>query len=104
MKLLIAVTSKSDAPNVASAMSKAGYPSTIVDSYGGFLKQENAVIFSGIDDTKVGEVMKIVKDNTSGGMVEVPPDASFGDFKLPKRVKKGKAVVFVSDVEQFVRL
>ncbi|NLH00582.1 MAG: hypothetical protein GX488_01560 [Clostridiales bacterium] len=104
MKLLIIITSRSEAPAVVSAMSKEGYQSTILNSTGGFLKEDNTVILSGVDDAKVSKVMKLVQENTTEGVYDVPPDVSFGNFKLPKHIKKGRAVVFILDAEQFVRL
>ena len=104
MKFLVAVMSKTDAPLVADAMCRAGYHSTITDSYGGFLKEENAVVFCGVDDTKVADVMRIIKENTSERLVDIPTDVPMGKFKLPPRIKVGRAVVFTFDIDQFVRL
>lgn len=104
MKLLIAVTGKTDAPTVASALSIAGYHSTVLDSYGGFLKKENAVLLSVTEDTKVNAVLKIIRENTSEHIENVPENAILGSFKLPPQVKIGHAVVFTLDVDQFIKL
>ena len=104
MKLLLAITDKTDAPRVANAMSMAGYHSTVADSYGGFLKKENSIIMSAIDDKKVSSALKIIQENTSERIVDVPPDFLLGSFKLPPQVKVGRAVVFLVDVDQFIKL
>ncbi len=104
MKLVLAIVSTSDAPVVASAMSKAGYPATVTNSYGGFLSKENAVIFSGIDDAKVRAVVKIIGENTTERVEDVSTAAISGRFKLPSSIKIGGAVVFVLGVEQFFKL
>lgn len=104
MKLVIAITSKSDAHVVAGAMTKAGYPSTVTDSYGGFSGKGNAMIFSGVDDSKINTVTKIIRDNTDETVAELSSHASGGKFKLPPSVKVGGAVVFVLPIEQFLRL
>jgi len=104
MKLIVAVTSKSDAPVVASAMSKEGYPSTVISSYGGFLREENAAVFSGIDDIGVNNVIGIIKANTSQSIVDVLPEKSYGNFKLPPQIKVRGAVVFTVDIEHLLRL
>ncbi len=104
MKLLVTVTEKMDASKVVSALSMAGYHSTVTDSSGGFLKKENAIILSAIDDKKVNAALKIIKDNTSEKIVDVPTDIPLGSFKLPPQVKVGKAVVITLDVEQFIKL
>ena len=104
MKLLIALTNKTDAPVVASAMSMAGYHSTVTDSYGGFLKKENAIILSAIDDTKVSAALKIIRENTSERIEDVSSDLLLGNFRLPTQIKTGRAVVFTLDIDQFAKL
>ena len=104
MKLLVAFTNKTDAPVVASAMSRAGYHSTVSESYGGFLKKENSVIISAIEDTKVSAALKIIKENTSERIEDVPSDVLMGNFKLPTQIKMGRAVVFTLNVDQFAKL
>lgn len=104
MKLIIAITSRSDARVVAGAMTKAGYPSTVTDSYGGFSGQGNAMVFSGVDDPKINAVAKIIKDNTSDSVAELSSDAFSGKFKLPPSVKIGGAVVFILPLDQIMRL
>ncbi|MFB0919607.1 MAG: cyclic-di-AMP receptor [Oscillospiraceae bacterium] len=104
MKLMVAITDKTDALKVANAMSMAGYHSTVADSYGGFLKKENSVIMSAIDDKKVSAALKILHENSSERIVDVPSDFLMGSFKLPPQVKVGRAVVFMMDVDQFIKL
>ena len=104
MKLLVAFTNKTDAPVVASAMSMAGYHSTVSDSYGGFLKKENSMILSAIEDTKVSSALKIIRENTSERIEDVPSDFLMGNFKLPTQIKMGRAVVFTLNVDQFAKL
>lgn len=104
MKLLIAITDKADAPVVASAMSTAGFHSTITDSFGGFLQKNNAIILSAIDDTKINAALKIIKASTSERIVDVPSNILLGSFKLPPHIKIGRAVVFTVDVDQFFKL
>lgn len=104
MKLVIAVVNKSDAPVVADAMSKEGYPSTLLDSRGSFLGEENTMIFSGIDDARVNKVIDIIRLNTSEKIVDVPPEKAFGNFKMPQCIKVSGAVVFILCADQFMRL
>ena len=104
MKLLAAITSKSDAPVVADAMSKEGYPSIVISSYGGFLREENAAVFSGIDDIRVNNVIGIIKANTSQSTVDILSEKSFWNYKMPPQVKVSGAVVFTVDIEHLMRL
>ncbi|MDR1131417.1 MAG: cyclic-di-AMP receptor [Oscillospiraceae bacterium] len=104
MKLLIAITGRADAPAAASAIAAAGYHSTVTDSFGGFLREENALILCAVDDSKVSAVLKIIGENTFARTTEVPPDALGGSFKLPPRIQVGRAVVFTLAVDQFFKL
>ena len=103
MKLIMAILSKSDAPAVAAALTKEGYPSTVMSSYGGFLHQENAILLSGVDDTKVRYVIGIIGDNTAEHD-ERPGEPGGGGYMMPPSIKVGGASVFVLDVEQFSHL
>ncbi len=104
MKLIIAITSKSDAHLVAGAMTRSGYPCTVTDSYGGFSCQENAMVFSGVDDTKLSAVTKIIDENTRDSVVDLTSALSCGNFKLPQSVKIGGAVVFILPLDRMMRL
>lgn len=104
MKLIIAITSKSDARLVAAAMTKAGYPCTVTDSHGGFSCQENVMIFSGVDDSKVSAVTKIIGENTRDSVLDLTSALPCGNFKLPQSVKIGGAVVFILPIDRMMRL
>ncbi len=104
MKLLIAITDKTDAPVAAGAMSAAGYHSTVLNGFGGFLKEENAVILSVIDDTRVSTVLKIISDNCTERTISTPANLLLGSFKLPPQIKVGRVVAFTVDVDQFFKL
>ena len=104
MKLLVTVTDRTDASGLASAMLMAGFHSTVADSCGGFLKRENSIIMSAIDDKKVSAALKIIQDNTTERIVDVPPDLLLGSFKLPPQVKVSGAVVFTLDLDRFIKL
>ncbi len=104
MKLVIAVTSKEDAHTVSKALLTAGYMSTTTNSYGGFLEKENSMIFAGVDEKRVNDVIKIIGSSTKPSEENVPDDLKGGNFKLPSHIRIGGAVVFVLDVERFVRL
>ncbi len=104
MKLIIAVTNPLDAPAVSAAMSKAGHPFTSTNSTGGFLHKDNTIIFAGVDEKRVGGVLKILRENTKARDEDVSADINTGSFKLPSQIRVGGAVAFVLNVEQFVRL
>ena len=103
MKLIMAILSKSDAPAVAEALTREGYPSTVTNSFGGFLQKENAILYSGVDDTKVRYVISIIQTHTAEHDEQVP-ETGMGSYNLPQKIKVGGASVFVLDVEQFIHL
>ena len=104
MKLIIAVVDKGEAGGVTSALTCAGFASTMTDSKGGFFDRENTLVLTGVDDFHVQRVLQIISDNTNDREVGVPEDIDLGDFKLPERVKIGGAVAFVVGLDQFVKL
>lgn len=104
MKLLIAIVSKADAPVVASALNKEGYPSTMTDGVGGFLNTENTLIFAGVEDKRVNAVLKIIGGNTQAREKSVPEGMEHGKFTLPDKIRVGGASVFVLDLDRFVKL
>ncbi|MBS7403312.1 MAG: cyclic-di-AMP receptor [Oscillospiraceae bacterium] len=103
MKLVLSIISKTDAPVVVGALTKAGYPSTVTNSFGGFLNKENAILLSGVDDTKVSYVIGIIGENTSESVEQASRDTD-GGYKLPQQIRVGGASVFVLDIEQFIHL
>ena len=103
MKLIMAILSKSDAPAVSEALAKEGYPSTVTNSFGGFLHKENAILYSGVDDTKVRYVISTIQQHTAEHDEQLS-ETGMGGYNLPQRIKVGGASVFVLDVEQFVHL
>lgn len=104
MKLIFAIINKSDAPVVTCALTKAGYSSTLTDSTGGFFNRENNILFAGVDDNRVQSVLDIIGHNTYTREEKVPKDVNMGDLMLPSKVTVGGAVVFVTDVDQFIKL
>jgi uncharacterized protein YaaQ len=85
------------------------FRATRVSSSGGFLKQSNATIFLGVEETEVDEVIGIVRDTcTSRTQVvnPMPPIMEPGEFFMPYplEVEVGGATVFVLAVDRFERL
>ena len=104
MKLLIAIVSKADASVVTGALTREGYPSTMTEGVGGFLNTENALIFAGIEDKRVNNVLNIIEKNTQAREKAVPEGMEHGKFTLPDKIHVGGASVFVLDMERFVKL
>ncbi len=109
-KLLVAIVQGEDAPGLIDALIAAGHPGpTRINSAGGFLKQGNATLFLGVDQARVNEVMRIIKDNChtrTQYINPLPPIMEPGEFYMPYpvEVQVGGATVFSLDVERYERL
>ena len=110
MKLLIAIVQGEDAPGLIDALIDSGYPGpTRINSAGGFLKQGNATLFLGVDQQRVNEVLRIIRENchTRTQFINpLPPIMEPGEFYMPYpvEVQVGGATVFTMDVDQYERL
>lgn len=105
MKLVLAVINNTDARETAAALTKAGYPATVTDSYGGFLGKKNSILLSGVEDRRVDAVIEIIRETTRDEQVEVTAaENGAAQYRLPPHVKVGGAAVFLLDVDRFVLL
>jgi uncharacterized protein YaaQ len=109
MKLVVAIVHNEDAGALVDALLDKEFRATRVSSSGGFLKQSNATIFLGVEESEVDEVIGIVRDTcTSRTQVvnPMPPIMEPGEFFMPYplEVEVGGATVFVLAVDRFERL
>lgn len=104
-RLLIVITSDSEADSLISKLVQRGYPATKVSSTGGFLRRGNATIFSGIDAADVENVLAIIRQECRARTELVPVQAlPFPETVYaaePVEVRVGGAIVFVLPVEHF---
>ena len=94
MKLIIAVVQSEDAPGLARALTENGFLFTRVSSRGGFLDRENTTFFLGVEEGRL--------DEAKGIIIERAETREVDHGGTP--VEVGGAVVFVLDVEEFLRL
>ena len=109
MKLVVAIVSKDDAEKTVSALTKAEFRATRIDSVGGFLKEKNSTILVGVEPSKVKKVIDVIGKNAKSHKEQLTPTPAMsgpGDFVMadPVEVTVGGATVFVLDVDQFKRL
>lgn len=104
-KLLIVITTDSDADTLIHELVQRGYPATKVSSTGGFLRRGNATIISGVDAEDVDSVLKVIRDQCQARTEFVPAQALPFPESLypaePVEVRTGGAIVFVVPVERF---
>jgi uncharacterized protein YaaQ len=109
VKLVVAIVHSEDAGLLVDALLEHEFRATRLHSSGGFLKQTNATVMIGVEDTQVEDVMAIVRATcTSRTQVvnPMPPIMEPGEFFMPYplEVEVGGATVFVLPVERFERL
>ena len=109
MKMVVAIVHNEDAGVLVDALLEHEFRATRLHSSGGFLKQSNATVMLGVEDSEVDEVISIVRENChsrSQIVNPMPPIMEPGEFFMPYplEVEVGGATVFVLPVERFERL
>jgi uncharacterized protein YaaQ len=108
-KRVVAIVHNEDAGVLVDALLEHEFRATRLHSSGGFLKQSNATVMLGVEDSEVDEVLGIVRENChsrSQIVNPMPPIMEPGEFFMPYplEVEVGGATVFVLPVERFERL
>lgn len=97
MKLIQAIVHNDDAEPVINALLAQGFRATRMGSTGGFLREGNTTIVSGVEDRQVEEVLHIIKQHVKSRLyMPARPRA--------KEVEVSGAIVFVINVERIERL
>ena len=109
VKLIVAIVHNEDAGVLVDALLEREYRATRLHSSGGFLKQSNATILVGVDESSVDDVMAIIRANCKARTQVVnpmPPIMEPGEFFMPYplEVEVGGATVFIVPIERFERL
>ena len=107
MKLIMAIVSGDDSSKVSRALTKGSYSVTKLATTGGVLMSGNTTFIVGTDDDKVDGVLDILHKNSKTRKQMVPTSASYGVgmfSSMPVEVQVGGAVVFIMDVEQFIKM
>jgi len=97
MKLIQAIVHSDDADAVINALLTQGFRATHMASTGGFLREGNTTIVSGIEEGQVDEVLNIIKQHVKSRL-HAPA------WPKAKEVEVSGAIVFVINVERLERL
>ncbi|HZU75399.1 MAG TPA: cyclic-di-AMP receptor [Dehalococcoidia bacterium] len=108
-KLLVIIASDADAEKLLRALVSSGYAATKIGSTGGFLRRGNTTIMSGIDASEVEAVLEIVCAYCQARTAVIPLQflpvtGESAPIHDPMEVRVGGAVVFVLNVERFVKV
>ena len=107
MKLIIAIISNDDSYDVLSELTKAGFDATKLSTTGGFLSAGNVTLLIGVEDSRVDDVMEILRENCSRRtqlMTAAPAYNAESFVTLPVQVAVGGATVFVVNMDKFYKL
>jgi uncharacterized protein YaaQ len=109
VKLLIAVIQRQDEGGLVKALTNHRIGVTRIGSQGGFLREGNVTLFIVIDDTRLDEVLALIRTHCytrTKFVAPLPPIAESGEFypSTPIEVQVGGASVFVVNVESQARL
>lgn len=106
MKLILAIVQDKDANTLSNNLIDANVQATKLSSTGGFLKAGNTTFIIGIEDDRVDDVLKIIKETSHAREQFMAPPVNIdvtGDSAIsyPIEVQIGGATVFVLPVDQF---
>lgn len=106
MKLVIAIVHNDDADGLADALREQNYPTTLIGTTGGFLREGNSTFLVGVEAKQVELLLTLIQQNckTRTQLVNpMPPVVEPGELYLsqPVEVQVGGATVFVLAVDQF---
>lgn len=106
MKLVIAVVQDKDSNRLSSALIQEGFRATKLASTGGFLRAGNTTFMIGIEDERVEDVLRVIRNNCKIRdqlVTPVSPMSGSTDsyMPFPVEVQVGGAAVFVLPVERF---
>ena len=106
MKLVIAVVQDKDSNRLSTALIQEGFRATKLASTGGFLRAGNTTFMIGIEDERVEDVLRVIRNNCKVRdqiVTPVSPMSGSTDsyMPFPVEVQVGGATVWVLPVERF---
>lgn len=106
MKLVMSIINTDDARDLIEALLGKGHRATTISTTGGFLREGNATVLSGVEDDQVTSVLEIIRENCHTRIQYVnplPPAIEPGELYMPTpmEVEVGGATVFIFDIERF---
>ncbi len=109
MKLVTAIVQDEDASKLTDALVKGGFRSTRLQSHGGFLRARNSTLLIGVEDKRLDDALRIIRENCrtrTRSVSPLPPVMEPGEFFMPQpvEVQVGGATVFVTNVEHYERV
>lgn len=107
LKLVVAVVQDHDVGRLLHELIKKGHRATKLASTGGFLREGNTTVLMGVEEPRVDDVLEIIRETCADqnqlyiSMTHVGTGGEQVPF--PVEVPPGGAIVFVLDVERYVK-
>ncbi|MEZ0180252.1 cyclic-di-AMP receptor ['Camptotheca acuminata' phytoplasma] len=105
MKLLLVIVSKEDANEVEKHLNEENFFNTRLDTKGGFLKENNSTFIIGLKEEKIDQALEIFKKYSKTRTKTISSNI-FDQINLfsSSEVTVGGSVVFILDVEKFLKI
>ena len=105
MKLLICVINSDDRYPLLDALIERGHSVTVFSTIGGFLREGNTTLLIGAPDSKLHDVLRIIRTRCATRTKLIYPFPAAAGYEeaymsTPIEVEVGGAVVFVIDVDR----
>lgn len=94
MKLIIAIIQDEYISKVIKILMENKIRTTKLSSTGGFLKSGNTTLFIGVEDTKVDEVVELIRKQCASKKVKSGSE----------EVTVGGATLFVMDIDKYMKI
>lgn len=110
MKMVIAIVNRDDSSEICTALTQAGYRYTRISTTGGFLRSGNTTLLIGTEDGELNALLRLMKEHCATRDVTMPANVTGEEetdlYGMPvtRHVTVGGATVFVTDVDQFIKL
>lgn len=105
MKLILATIQDQDADLATTSLTNKGYRVTRIGSTGGFLRQGNTTLLTGVEDTSVEAVIEILSASSQRRLRYMPLATGTTPNGMTLynyiEVEVGGATIFVLDIEHF---
>jgi uncharacterized protein YaaQ len=106
VKLVVSVIQDEDATPLMKALTAHEYGATKLASTGGFLLRGNTTLIVGVADDQLESVLEIIRTvcRRRRKLIPQPSTEIPSSVSLPIEVEIGGAIIFVVDVDRFVRI
>jgi uncharacterized protein YaaQ len=108
LRLIIAIVKGSDASGLLDALAEQHIGATRLAATGGFMSEGRTTFLIGVEDTREDEAIDIIRKCCSKRKRAAPQFRPAGELvpsvAVPVEYEAGGAIIFVTDVEDMMRL